>query len=1041
MTGGASGTFSAAQQNGFPHVSASPAGIVAVQQASPTTQPKTVNFLPSWPGVVVSPRATSPPGRTSSPVPVSAQVNARLRSVSPPRTVSPMQGVMHPGWPPQALAQYRMVAAGSQGNSVAVAVPQVGARNSSGSPGAQVAAFALENAHARSPSPPPVSPTPQMVVTQLAPTSSFAPSLRGLPSEVCASTLPQSPVQLRPVPAGGGWQRSAAAPPVTKAVPVFAWQPGQSQRPSQRPSSPAPSEPIAACSGSATISQPTLSQVGSAAPCFQTVSPPTKAMGSARFSAGGVVGAKPMACAVAGLHSPSGGYAAATLMGLIHQQVPTVAVPVQGAIEQELSSIHPISPGGHETVDDKEDLFEHCKDTTKLVSQLASVIRGLESDVEHLRRENRNLRKTVCANAEMSRQADLANAAQGLPVEQGPKNPVPLATPPLDLQRCVQPAEASTLTNTAPHQRVQIPDSIQQSPSSPPPTARIMQSLGSMKGQSVLAPSSPRASQAVASSVGGPTAATVSTTSSPSRTTGQAYSTDPFGMQTEIVAAASPGKAIQRSAVIERADLGVRNSPTMSDRAVAAPSGFLIQAVNTPNAQPKELLPTLEEIVSRGEAVKAEEVLIQSIRAGQQPSEACYDVIILALSRHGDNTRAEEWFRRMLEAGMVPSETSFNCVVLAACQEGDGNKVEETMTQMMRVPLRPSKDVFDSVLRLFASMGEAMKVEEWLLNAGQSGWTPEQAAFEAAVMLFADGDPVKADEWLSRAQQTEYRLPGICFCAVVQAFTHNGRIDKATDRLSKMIQNGHTPDETTVSDVVIALAEAGDVPLAEAWLAQLTARVNAPACMDDLRKVVFDAAMRARDFGSAEGQLCQFFEPCPERYMQLASAIGSEGDQERARAVLEKFSAAGTAPTEEITTALLNMCAQLKDSNGAESAAFSAGSALTDLQMTLLRQTVGDQHADEITKRICAGEGAAGDEGNNLWTSTRSFVGSVASPATGRSPNPKSSNSRKATTTVTISPTAGKGRRELGASKAAARRATVSGATNANGPRKSSALR
>ncbi|CAE7836964.1 unnamed protein product, partial [Symbiodinium microadriaticum] len=45
----------------------------------------------------------------------------------------------------------------------------------------------------------------------------------------------------------------------------------------------------------------------------------------------------------------------------------------------------------------QQDILEHCRDTAKLVKQLASVLKGLEADVESLRRENHSLRKTVLA--------------------------------------------------------------------------------------------------------------------------------------------------------------------------------------------------------------------------------------------------------------------------------------------------------------------------------------------------------------------------------------------------------------------------------------------------------------------------------------------------------------------------------------------------------------------------------------------------------------------------------------------------------------------
>eukprot|EP00439_Symbiodinium_sp_Y106_P005622 s2773_g1.t1 len=68
----------------------------------------------------------------------------------------------------------------------------------------------------------------------------------------------------------------------------------------------------------------------------------------------------------------------------------------------DISSIHVLSPQPPQEKEREDgiavpDILEHCRDTAKLVKQLASVLKGLEADVESLRRENHSLRKTVLA--------------------------------------------------------------------------------------------------------------------------------------------------------------------------------------------------------------------------------------------------------------------------------------------------------------------------------------------------------------------------------------------------------------------------------------------------------------------------------------------------------------------------------------------------------------------------------------------------------------------------------------------------------------------
>lgn len=360
----------------------------------------------------------------------------------------------------------------------------------------------------------------------------------------------------------------------------------------------------------------------------------------------------------------------------------------------------------------------------------------------------------------------------------------------------------------------------------------------------------------------------------------------------------------------------------------------------------KDALARLEELASRGEASKAEELLVQYLRSGFRPTEACFDVVIAALDRDRKTARAEDWLWRALEAAMVPSEASFKCVVVGACREGAPQKVEHTMLQMMRLRIRPSKEIFDEVIRLFASRREAAKVEEWLLNAGQSGWTPEQAAFEAAVGLFAEVDAVKAEEWLSRAQQTEYHMPDNSFSAVVQAFARAGRLDKATDRLSRMLQEGRSPTEASIHEVVVALANTGDVQLAEAWLAQLVGRGGA-AAVDGLRRTVFDAALRMGEAGCAEQQLTLLAEPDAERTHHLVALLAERGEARSAHRLLQHHYTLGGQPTPELNAMLQSICALLDAPGGGEVASLHAAAGGEGADSMLAEEDIMP-HAGEL---------------------------------------------------------------------------------------------
>jgi len=925
------------------------------------------------------------------------------------------------------------------------------------------------------------SPRPMQCLVQ---TGSHVPSPR-----VQHRALSPSPVRTVVAPTGGGavpqvsWQ-----PPVMPSnSPGFAWQMPQGQR--------MPSEPV--------VGMPSLQIIPGADPRMSGQQSHSLAS-SSRTVAAPIHGQQPI----------NGGAAAAALMGLLPYPGRVVVGgpviwPAAGPRDIDLSSIPPpLSPTDSNRAD-KEDVLEQCRDTTKLVTQLASVIRGLESDVDSLRRENRNLRKTVSANqVELTKQAmptttGTSPVGAGASASSGPAShqqskpageavvagqPAPAAPthavvpsrfsgmlhiPQVQLAAAMQAAQKPTTS----------PDGSLQSLSSVPPTARLMQVVGvprdragsggppqssgmqqgpasprTMRNLVSGAPpmsanglpctpspkargTAPRVSQATASigaasSLGEVAASPTSIRTDPSTnaeiTSTLMASQQEFG-QPEVsriirdgmdsAMSPNPTSSIAASSVaqlqfgFEGANISgnaagprrisadrsntMQQPVVMSEATIAAPSVFppstpAVQARSASTSQPasdqgaqpasasevnpKELLSQLEELASRGEAAKVEEILIQHLHAGLHPSEACYDVVIAALSHSGDTTRAQEWLRQMIESGMVPSETSFNTIVLAACDEGVAQTVEELMMTMIRMRLRPGKDIFDAVLRLFSHRRDSAKVEEWLLNAGQSGWTPEQYAFEAAVLLFAETDGGKADEWLSRAQQTEYKLSDACFCAVIRAFNRVGRVDKATDRLSRMIQDGRSPTEETIREVVGALADAGDVPLAEAWLAQLTGRSGEG--IDDLRRVLFDASMRTNDVACAEQQLALISSPDADRTQKLAEVLAESGDPERARAVLQSYVALGGPPSPEITTSLLSVCASLNDSSGAEAAAiaFAAVAELNDLHLSLLRHAVGDLRTEAIVleQSFASGHPLSTDDGSELMADVQSNATSNA---------------------------------------------------------------
>jgi hypothetical protein len=377
--------------------------------------------------------------------------------------------------------------------------------------------------------------------------------------------------------------------------------------------------------------------------------------------------------------------------------------------------------------------------------------------------------------------------------------------------------------------------------------------------------------------------------------------------------------------------------------------------------------------------------------------------LVAAYVRRGETAEAEALVLRALELGLTPNEVTLQPALLHAIQQGQPERVEVLMDKMMswRLPqkdLHPAtKDAFNDVLGMFVQRRDALKVEHWLLKAGQSGCTPGQDAFDAVVLLFAEVDPAKAEEWLSRALRTEYRLPDSCFEAVIRAWLRTAQPDavsKANHWLSKMHGDQRVPSDDALREAVHLSTQECDVVHAEAWITQLLARGD--GSVDDLRRGLFNAALTAGDCACAERQLAALQGAEPDRTQRLIVAFAEEGQAARSKAVLERYRALGGPLTPEMGASVLTACAAVGDAEGAEAVAraLSAGGVtLSNNQAAVLRQLLGERRFSALA----AGDYRGYDGSEEPSTAPASTLSSPMVDE-GRSRNSSARGSPKGTT-------------------------------------------
>lgn len=384
-------------------------------------------------------------------------------------------------------------------------------------------------------------------------------------------------------------------------------------------------------------------------------------------------------------------------------------------------------------------------------------------------------------------------------------------------------------------------------------------------------------------------------------------------------------------------------------------SQIVVQVPSTSSPPPEQdIARAIVAAADANDAEQADELLRQAVGQRTPLPEVCYDAVIAAFDRSGNSAKSEEWLWRALQSGLVPREESFVSVINAGCRQGATLKVEDTMAQMMSLRIRPPREVFDKVIGIFAKQRNPMKVEEWLLNAGQSGWTPQQAAFDAVVKLYAEVDAMKAEEWLRRSQETEYRLPDTCYVPVVLGFVRAGNPDKAEDVLAMMKANGYMADEAALQEVINLHAEGGNASRAEHLLEIFG---SSSGNLDDLRLGIIDASLRAGDVDVAERQVLSLQDPEAGRTMEVAKLLAARGETPRAKTVLEQqCRAAGGDVPPEVCALLLSVAAALSDAPSVEAAAqmLLQTGPLSELQVATLRDAVGDQRAEVVLRDAAA---------------------------------------------------------------------------------------
>lgn len=536
--------------------------------------------------------------------------------------------------------------------------------------------------------------------------------------------------------------------------------------------------------------------------------------------------------------------------------------------EQDLSSIHVLSKPKPDT--QKEEILEQCRDTSKLVSQLAAVLRGLEADVEGLRRENQNLKKTMVSALNQSGETTEVEgpvvtpltAAPSPPVERKqlpePRKPQPVSQKPDPKE----PVPSQTGSHTASHSTLspvppgspaagaQRPATGVQAPLSPleqwrstkkdslePPKESAAPRRAAAKSEKERGPSTPtrqRDSQSdpdvlqeAMRARDSPVTVAVATTSESGRRH-DASGTDSSPKNSRGGASASTTQVTQQDPALA----------ALAAAAAAGPQWSMNQALWVGSEAAADRLVGkvrfLDKILTTS-VTAAIDALNQGIV--QCPENFCMVFSssskgFFLLHRKGFNEQAQVLLNAEMASSPLATATDKKveseprtsrvapqpqaAVLSHSAGGGALSEMQATTQQVAAPPVRlPPAPV---TVEELAQQGQTLKAEELMWKLLQSGQPPE-TAFDALVLAFdRDSNTTKSEEWLWRALEAGIIPCQESFNAVILAGCEDGHAQKVEDALVQMMRHRMRPSKEVFDIVIRMFADFQNAAKVEEWL-------------------------------------------------------------------------------------------------------------------------------------------------------------------------------------------------------------------------------
>eukprot|EP00913_Durusdinium_trenchii_P025126 g23586.t1 len=463
----------------------------------------------------------------------------------------------------------------------------------------------------------------------------------------------------------------------------------------------------------------------------------------------------------------------------------------------------------------RQDILEHCRDTAKLVKQLASVLKGLEADVESLRRENVSLRKTVLAAVPQGEWHEPWRPTVPEPEE---------AQEPEKVEKVTSANPLQTRSTPPPSARIATPPLVMQPPERPPAVTQpaVVQPAVAQfatQPQERMLPATQLA-QGPAGTAGAGTAGD-GAEGCLARAIDQLAKESACGKQGQhrLIAVLGARPALRRLCPTDSEPMPVVLVPTPEQvQRPMAPTVWAVEQAIWLSAESVDHLADKVQILDK-ETIFSASTAVDGLNRGELSCPDDFCVVYSASSRgyymlyrqglcekamalveeaapplngenegqtmqrgedlgatltqlvrakdNNDPVQAEELLRQALHLG--PVEEAYDHLILAydRCDQ----QAKEWTWRALQSGHVPKDECFFSIVNAGCREGAAVKVEETMMHMMHLRIRPSREVFDRVIGLFAkQRNPMKVEEWLLNAGQSGWTPHQAAFEAVVKLY-------------------------------------------------------------------------------------------------------------------------------------------------------------------------------------------------------------------------------------------------------------------------------